>query len=50
VQIGVLRTAGRLEHGEDMLHAISPSCQHVAPKLRALLDFLIEQFDQGKSA
>ena len=31
------------------LYAVYPSRQHMAPKLRALLDFLVTQFDQGKS-
>ncbi|MDL5035408.1 LysR family transcriptional regulator [Comamonas resistens] len=31
------------------LYAVYPSRQHMAPKLRALLDFLVAQFDQGKS-
>ncbi|MBV8248560.1 MAG: LysR family transcriptional regulator [Comamonas sp.] len=32
------------------LYAVYPTRQHVAPKLRALLDFLIAQFDQGKNS
>ena len=31
------------------LYAVYPSRQHMAPKLRALLDFLVTQFDQGNS-
>ncbi len=32
---------------ETTLYAVYPSRHYVAPKLRALLDFLVEEFDQG---
>ncbi len=32
---------------ETTLYAVYPSRQHVAPKLRAFLDFLIDVFDRA---
>lgn len=32
---------------ETILYAVYPSRQHLAPKLRAFLDFLVEQFGRG---
>lgn len=35
---------------QTALYAIYPSRQHMTPKLRALLDFLVAQFDSGTRA